>query len=57
MAQAQILVVEDENIVARDIERCLQGLGYGVPAIASSGEDAIEKAAEAAIQEKRKSPQ
>jgi diguanylate cyclase (GGDEF)-like protein len=45
MAQAQILVVEDENIIAKDIERCLQGLGYAVPAIASSGEDAIEKAA------------
>jgi diguanylate cyclase (GGDEF)-like protein len=45
MAQAQILVVEDETIVAKDIERCLQGLGYAVPAIASSGEHAIERAA------------
>src|SRR3989442_15650350 len=44
MAPAQILVVEDENIVARDIERNLHVLGYEVPAIAASGEDAIDKA-------------
>src|SRR5207247_8300575 len=44
MAPAQMLVVEDENIVARDIERNLHVLGYEVPAIAASGEDAIDKA-------------
>src|SRR2546425_10295003 len=44
MAPAQILVVEDENIVERDIERNLHVLGYEVPAIAASGEDAIDKA-------------
>jgi len=44
MAPAQILVVEDESIVARDIERNLHVLGYEVPAIAASGEDAIDKA-------------
>lgn len=40
----QILVVEDERIVARDIKACLENLGYVVPAIASSGIEAVEKA-------------
>jgi len=46
MANAQILVVEDEGIVAKDIENTLKKLGYAVPAIASSGEEAIKKATE-----------
>jgi AmiR/NasT family two-component response regulator len=41
-----ILVVEDEIITARDIEAKLKKLGHGVVGIASSGEDAIKKAAE-----------
>lgn len=45
MARTQILVVEDENIVARDIQNTLRMLGYGVPVVVSSGEEAIEKAA------------
>ncbi len=44
MANANVLVVEDENIVARDILAMLKGLGYGVAAVAASGEEAIEKA-------------
>jgi DNA-binding LytR/AlgR family response regulator len=39
-----ILVVEDESIVAKDIQVCLKRLGYEVVAVVSSGEDAIEKA-------------
>ena len=46
MANTQILVVEDEGIVAKDIENTLKKLGYAVPAIAFSGEEAIKKAAE-----------
>jgi CheY-like chemotaxis protein len=46
MAEAQILIVEDETIIARDIETRLKGLGYAVPAIVSSGEDAVVQAAE-----------
>jgi PAS domain S-box-containing protein len=44
MSQKRILVVEDEAIVAKNIERGLKKLGYAVPALASSGEEAIEKA-------------
>src|SRR5574342_581045 len=43
---AKILVVEDENIVAKDIQNTLKGLGYVVTAVVASGEEAIQKAAE-----------
>ncbi len=46
MCKAQILVVEDENVVSRDIQTRLQRLGYDVPAVVSSGEEAVEKAGE-----------
>ncbi len=44
MTNAKILVVEDESIVAKDIAETLKSQGYDVPAIALSGEQAIEKA-------------
>ena len=40
----KILVVEDERIIAINIRESLESLGYVVPAIAGSGEKAIEKA-------------
>ncbi|NJD77008.1 MAG: PAS domain S-box protein [Candidatus Methanoperedens sp.] len=46
MADTKILVVEDEVIVADDIQKSLNNLGYAVPAIVSSGEAAIKKAGE-----------
>ena len=41
MATARILVVEDESIVALDLQERLMELGYSVPAIAASGEQAL----------------
>jgi PAS domain S-box-containing protein len=41
---AQILVVEDEGIVAKGIQADLESLGYSVPVTASSGEEAIRQA-------------
>lgn len=43
---SRILVVEDESIVAFDIQNLLKKLGYEVPAIVSSGEQAVASAAE-----------
>jgi hypothetical protein len=40
------MVVEDESIIAEDIQAMLESLGYTVPAIALSGEEAIQKAVE-----------
>ena len=40
----QILVVEDESVIAADIKDCLENLGYAVPAIAVSGETAVDMA-------------
>lgn len=39
-----ILVVEDESIVAKDIQVCLRKLGYEVVGVESTGEKAIETA-------------
>jgi len=45
MANPQILVVEDEGIIARSIQSELQQMGYNVPALASTGEEALRQAA------------
>jgi len=44
VAPGRILVVEDERIVARDLEGALTELGYVVPAAVATGEEAIERA-------------
>jgi putative two-component system response regulator len=41
---AKILVVEDERVISEDIKKRLQKLGYSVPSIVSSGEEAVQKA-------------
>ena len=46
MSKLRILIVEDESIVAMDLKNRLVNLGYAVPLIVSSGEDAVEKAKE-----------
>ncbi len=43
MAKLKILVVEDESIVAKDIQNSLKKLGYTVPTVVASGEKAIEE--------------
>jgi len=41
-----ILIVEDERVVARDLQRTLTRLGYQVPDCAASGDEAIRLASE-----------
>ena len=44
MAKINVLVVEDESIVSKDIQHSLKKLGYSVVGAASTGEKAIELA-------------
>ena len=46
MSRARIMIVEDEGIIAQDILTTLEKLDYEVPAIATVGEEALEKALE-----------
>ncbi|MBF0477741.1 MAG: response regulator [Deltaproteobacteria bacterium] len=46
MKQARILLVEDEFIIARNIQRDVTDLGYQVCGIAATGEEAVKLAAE-----------
>ena len=43
MSKAQILIVEDDGIIALDLQNRLEGFGFSVPAIVSSGEETIQK--------------
>jgi DNA-binding LytR/AlgR family response regulator len=42
MAKKKILVVEDESIVSKDIQQCLEKLGYNVVEAVDTGEKALE---------------
>ncbi len=46
MPEYNIAVVEDEGIIAMDIRKSLQQLGYIVSFISDSGENALEKLAD-----------
>ena len=46
MTTTSILVVEDERIIAKGIEKRLKVLGYAVAGSAATGEEAVRKAAE-----------
>lgn len=46
MAKPNILVVEDESIVAKDIQNSLKKLGYSVMGTTASGEDALKLVSE-----------
>jgi PAS domain S-box-containing protein len=43
---ANILIVEDERITARGLQKRLQGMGYAVAGLAATGEEAVRKAEE-----------
>src|SRR5881392_1039100 len=43
MSNARIMIVEDEAIVALDLQYKLKTLGYAVSGVASSGEEAVRK--------------
>ena len=45
-AGAQVVVVEDEGLVALSLQRKLEKLGYRVPAVVATGEEAVELAGE-----------
>jgi hypothetical protein len=44
MSAARILIVEDERIIAKGIEKRLRALGYEVAGVAGTGEDAVRLA-------------
>ena len=46
MEKAQILIVENDGIIAMDLESRMKQLGYGVTGVAGYGEQAIEKVKE-----------
>lgn len=41
-----VLIVEDERIVAKDLQQTLAGMGYDAFAIASSGDEALQRVSE-----------
>jgi two-component system, LytTR family, response regulator LytT len=43
MAKVKVLIVEDESIVAKDIQNSLKKIGYQVTAAVSNGEKALEE--------------
>jgi PAS domain S-box-containing protein len=43
VVRTKVLIVEDESIVAKDIQQRLENLGYEVSSIASTGETAISR--------------
>lgn len=42
--QARIMIVEDEFLIAQELQERLESLGYKVTAVVDSGEEALEKA-------------
>lgn len=49
MPLANILIVEDENIVALDLEIRLKNLGYSITAKVASGEQALQRMIDADV--------
>ncbi len=44
MEKTRVLIVEDEGLIARDIENMVKGAGHEVCGVVSSGEEAVEEA-------------
>ncbi len=44
MADARVLIVEDDGITARYVQGCLRGHGYGATTVVTSGREALSKA-------------
>jgi diguanylate cyclase (GGDEF)-like protein/PAS domain S-box-containing protein len=44
MEKTRILIVEDEGLIARDIEDMVRSAGYEVAAVVGTGEEAVERA-------------
>ena len=44
MDRVRILIVEDEGLIARDVEDMVRNAGYEVCAVVGTGEEAIERA-------------
>ena len=46
MTKKKIVVVEDEWFIAKNIQGCLEEMGYDVTSVVASGEEAVKKAEE-----------
>ncbi len=46
MKKTRILITEDEPVIGMDIQGTLKNLGYDVPAVVTTGEEALERAEE-----------
>ncbi len=46
MSKAKIMIVEDEWMIADDIQTCLTNMDYDVSSIETRGEDAVKKTGE-----------
>ena len=46
MSKARIIIVEDENIIAKDLAMSLDDMGYEVTSVTGRGEDAVRRSGE-----------
>ncbi len=46
MSKVSLMIVEDEGLIAKAIQKMLRTLGYGIAAVVPSGEEAIDKVPE-----------
>ena len=46
MSKARIIIVEDENILAKDLATSLGDMGYEVTSVTGRGEEAVRRSGE-----------